>query len=71
MSFDQTIKLMAQVTHHDTTVFRATGNDVVIMWAEFNVQYGSGVSADSGLGHVDATRLKHESETQKGQMGYY
>lgn len=67
MSFDH----LAQVTHHDTTVFRATGNDVVIMWAEFNVQYGSRVTADSGLGHVDATRLKHKSETPKGQMGYY
>jgi len=70
MPFDQANNLKAHVTHHDTTVFRATGNDVVIMWAEFNVQYGSSVTTDSGLGHVDATRLKHKSETQKGQMGY-
>lgn len=40
------------------------------MWAEFNVQYGSSVTTYSGLGHVDATRLKHKSETQKGQKGY-
>ncbi len=57
----------AHGTHHDTTVFRATGYDVVIMWAEFDVQYGSSVTTDSGQGHINATRLKHKS---MGGMSY-
>lgn len=45
-------------THHDCTILRATGNDIIIVWAPGDVQHGGRVAADRGHVLVHTSSLE-------------
>ena len=47
-------------TYHNSAVLRATGNDLVIVWAPVYVQHWSCVATYCGIGFVNSTSLKGE-----------
>lgn len=45
-------------SYHDAAVLRTTGDDVVVVGTELNVQDRTCVAADGGVGHVDTSGLE-------------
>lgn len=56
---DRRVRSAAQCdSYHDAAVLGATGDDVVVVGAELDVQHGPRVAAHGGVVHVDPARLQ-------------